>query len=96
MGLGRALTPFSGLADAKPGAAVWLGERHGCGSGLTRGLCAGRRSATHVREGYRDVVIRIARGEGSAKLKSKPPMARGMDGCNDKKSTTPLSLTQKR
>jgi hypothetical protein len=43
-----------------------------------------------------DVIIRIARGEGSAKLKSKPPMARGMDGCNDKKSTTPLSLTQKR
>jgi hypothetical protein len=31
-----------------------------------------------------------------AKRKSKPPMARGMDGCNDKKSTTPLSLTQKR
>jgi hypothetical protein len=31
-----------------------------------------------------------------AKRKSKPPMTRGMDGCNDKKSTTPLSLTQKR
>ena len=31
-----------------------------------------------------------------AKQKSKPPMPRGMDGCNDNKSTTPLSLTQKR
>ena len=50
-------------------------------------------------ESYSDLIVLVAaRGERRAreKRKSKPPMARGMDGCNDKKSTTPLSLTQKR
>ena len=69
MGLGRALTPFGmgarlgALADVSPEAAVWLGERYGCGSGLTHGLCARPkvRDAPSC-EGYRDVIIRVARG----------------------------------